>query len=107
MVFFMAKKSRSKSKSGAKAKSSIKTAPPAKKKLARSKSNRMLLGVMGGIAEYFNMDPMHVRLAWWAFVVITALAAGAIAYALVPTVLTLLGVAYLVAFLLMNEAPAK
>lgn len=83
--------------------------PPtaAKKKLARSKSNRVLLGVMGGIAEYFNMDPMHIRLAWWASVFITALAAGAVVYALVPTVLTLLAVAYLVAFLLMNEAPSK
>jgi len=102
----MAKKN-VKSKSGAKAKSGIKSAPPAKKKLARSKSNRVILGVMGGIAEYFNMDPLHVRIAWWAFVAITALVAGAVAYALVPTVLTLLAVAYLIAFLLMNEAPAE
>ena len=62
---------------------------------------------MGGIAEYFNMDPLHVRIAWWAFVILTTLAAGAIAYALVPTVLTLLAVAYLVAYLLMSEAPAE
>ena len=88
------------------AKKSSKSSSPAKKKLVRS-SNRVLLGVMGGIAEYFNMDPLHVRIAWWAFVIITALAAGAAAYALVPTVLTLIGVAYLIAFLLMNETPGK
>ena len=77
------------------------------KKLRRSSSNRVLLGVMGGIAEYFNADPTHVRIAWWTFVIITTLAAGAVAYALVPTVLTIIGVAYIIAFLLMNETPAK
>jgi len=77
------------------------------KKLSRSSSNRVLLGVMGGIAEYFNADPLHVRLIWWAFIIMAGLAAGAVAYALVPTVLTLLGLAYIIAFLLMNEAPAK
>jgi len=84
-----------------------KTGASAKKRLARSSSNRVLLGVLGGIAEYFNMDPTHVRIAWWAFVIVTTLAAGAIAYALVPTVLTLLGVAYLAAYLLMNETLGK
>jgi len=103
----MASKSGIKSKSGAKAKSSIKSPTTARKKLARSKSNRVLLGVMGGIAEYFNMDPLHVRIIWWAFIIVTGLAAGAVAYALVPTVLTLLAVAYLIAYLLMSETPVK
>ena len=77
------------------------------KSLSRSASNRVLLGVMGGIAEYFNADPMHVRMVWWAFIIIAGLAAGAVAYAFVPTLLTLLGAAYLIAYLLMNETPAK
>ena len=34
------------------------------KKLYRSKSNRMLVGVCGGVAEYFNIDPTVVRVAW-------------------------------------------
>ena len=34
------------------------------KKLYRSKSGKMLLGVCGGIAEYFNIDPTIVRTAW-------------------------------------------
>jgi len=50
---------------------------------------------------------MHVRMIWWAFIIVAGLAAGAVAYALVPTVLTILGVAYLIAYLLMNETPAK
>ena len=79
----------------------------AAKKLSPSSSNRVLLGVMGGIAEYFNADPTHVRIIWWAFIILAGLAAGAVAYVLVPTVLTILGVAYLIAFLLMNETPEK
>lgn len=32
------------------------------KKLYRSKKDRMIGGVCGGIAEYFNIDPVIVRL---------------------------------------------
>lgn len=37
------------------------------KRLYKSKENRMLDGVCGGIAEYFNFDPTIVRLAWAIF----------------------------------------
>lgn len=33
------------------------------KKLFRSTTNRMITGVCGGIAEYFNVDPTIIRLA--------------------------------------------
>lgn len=33
------------------------------KKLYRSTKNKMICGVCGGIAEYFNIDPTLVRLA--------------------------------------------
>lgn len=32
------------------------------KRLYRSTSNRMIAGVCGGLAEYFNIDPVIVRL---------------------------------------------
>jgi phage shock protein C len=32
------------------------------KKLYRSKKNRKIAGVCGGIAEYFDIDPIIVRL---------------------------------------------
>lgn len=32
------------------------------KKLYRSKKDRMIAGVCGGLAEYFNIDPVIVRL---------------------------------------------
>ena len=34
------------------------------KRLYRSKKERIIAGVCGGIAEYFNVDPTLVRLAW-------------------------------------------
>ncbi len=34
------------------------------KKLLRSKNNRMLAGVCGGVAEYFNLDPTIVRIIY-------------------------------------------
>lgn len=37
------------------------------KRLYKSSSNYMICGVCGGIAEYFNLDPTLVRLAWVLF----------------------------------------
>lgn len=37
------------------------------KKLYKSETNKMLAGVCGGIAEYFNIDPTLVRLGWLVF----------------------------------------
>ena len=48
------------------------------KKLYKSSVNRMLCGVCGGIAEYFDIDPTLVRLGW---VIITLMGgAGILAY---------------------------
>jgi phage shock protein C len=38
------------------------TAP--EKKLRRSTSQRMIAGVCGGLAEYFNIDPVIVRIGF-------------------------------------------
>ena len=43
------------------------------KRLYRSKKDRMICGVCGGIANYFNIDPTLVRLAF----VLIAMGAGA------------------------------
>lgn len=37
------------------------------KRLYRSKNDRMICGVCGGIAEYFNIDPTLIRLAFVLF----------------------------------------
>lgn len=44
------------------------------KKLYRSKTNRHVGGVCGGLAEYFNIDPLVVRLG----MVVLALLSGPI-----------------------------
>lgn len=37
------------------------------KRLHKSNKNKVLCGVCGGIAEYFNVDPTLVRLGWIVF----------------------------------------
>ncbi|MBU4404034.1 MAG: PspC domain-containing protein [Candidatus Aminicenantes bacterium] len=56
------------------------------KRLYRSRKNRMLGGVCGGIAEYFNIDPVIVRLVVVAlfFVGGSALLAYVIALIVIP-----------------------
>lgn len=40
------------------------------KKLYKSNQNKVIAGVCGGIAEYFNIDPTIIRLAWVLFCLI-------------------------------------
>lgn len=49
-----------------------------KKKLYRSPENKVIAGVCGGIAEYFDIDPTLVRLAWVLFCVLAYLVAALI-----------------------------
>lgn len=37
------------------------------KRLYRSRNQRMICGVCGGIGEYFNIDPTIIRLVWVLF----------------------------------------
>lgn len=37
------------------------------KRLYKSNKNKMIDGICGGIAEYFNLDPTLVRLGWVVF----------------------------------------
>ncbi|MBU1065886.1 PspC domain-containing protein, partial [bacterium] len=34
------------------------------KRLFRSRNNKIIAGVCGGVGEYFNIDPVLVRLIW-------------------------------------------
>ncbi len=51
------------------------------KKLFRSRHNRMLAGVCGGLAEYFNIDPTMMRVITIILIVTPFVPAGII-YAL-------------------------
>ena len=52
-----------------------------KKKLYRSKKERMIGGVCGGIGEFLEIDPTVVRVIW-AFATILSVGIGIIAYIL-------------------------
>ncbi|MGM5483514.1 MAG: PspC domain-containing protein [Nanobdellota archaeon] len=49
------------------------------KRLFRSK-DRMIAGVCGGIAEYFDVDPTVIRLLWVLITIFTGIFTGIIAY---------------------------
>ena len=38
-----------------------------KKSFHKSRDNKMIAGICGGIGEYFNIDPTLIRLGWVLF----------------------------------------
>ena len=48
------------------------------KRLYRSKKNRVIAGVCGGLGEYFNIDPVFIRLLW--VLLVFAMGTGILAY---------------------------
>lgn len=50
----------------------------ATKKLYKSRNNRVISGVCGGIGEYFNIDPTIIRLLW--VILIFCFGTGILAY---------------------------
>ncbi|MDO8600136.1 MAG: PspC domain-containing protein [bacterium] len=58
------------------------------KRLHRSKDNKIFAGIIGGLGEYFDVDPVLLRLIWILIVLSTAIAPGVftyiIAYFIVP-----------------------
>ncbi len=61
--------------------------------LHRSRTNRMIAGVAGGLGEYFDIDPVLIRLVW-AVLVFTPLSPAAI-------------IAYIIMAIVIPEAPEK
>lgn len=50
------------------------------KRLYRSSTNKVFAGICGGLGEYFNLDPVVLRLAWILVTFISGFVPGAIAY---------------------------
>lgn len=57
------------------------------KRLYRSRTDRMLAGVCGGIAKYFEIDPTLVRLFW--LIATFAGGSGILAYIIAAIVIPL------------------
>ena len=56
------------------------------KKLYRSGENKVLGGVCGGMGEYFDIDPVLIRLAW--IIAIFVFGTGVLAYLILTSPLT-------------------
>jgi phage shock protein C len=67
------------------------TETPTYRRLYRSRDNKMLAGVCGGLANYLNIDPVAARVL---FAILAAFSAGALL------------LAYVVMWILMPEEPA-
>ena len=57
-----------------------------KKRIYRSNSNKVVAGVCGGIGDYFNIDPVIVRLIW-AAVTLFSFGAGVFGYIIAAAVI--------------------
>ena len=67
-------------------------AATSRRRLVRSRADRRIAGVCGGLADYFDVDPTIVRVAW----VIISIVVGAVVFGVV---------AYLVAWFIIPPAP--
>ena len=56
-----------------------------RKRLYRVEQGKMLCGVCGGIAEYFDLDPSLVRLGWIVFCALVG--SGVLAYIIAAIVI--------------------
>lgn len=52
------------------------------KKLYRSRKDKVIAGVFGGLGEYFNVDPTILRVAWVFITTFTGFVPGVIVYIL-------------------------
>lgn len=57
------------------------------KRLYKSKDNKVISGVMGGLGEYFDIDPVVFRVAYTAFSFFTGVIPGVLAYILMAVVM--------------------
>lgn len=56
------------------------------KKLMRSRNNKIIAGVCGGFAEYFNIDPTIIRIVWF---ILALMSFGAIGLAYIICIIVI------------------
>ncbi|MGL5260304.1 MAG: PspC domain-containing protein [Lachnospiraceae bacterium] len=55
------------------------------KKLMKSRTNKVICGVCGGVGEYFNVDPTIIRLLWIVFMFLGG--SGILAYLIAAVII--------------------
>ncbi|HVS73978.1 MAG TPA: PspC domain-containing protein [Candidatus Acidoferrales bacterium] len=68
----------------------VAAAPPARKRLMRSVTDKKIAGVCGGLADFFDLDATVIRIVW-----LLAFFLGGVG-----------GLAYIICWIAMPEAPA-
>ncbi|RJQ32333.1 PspC domain-containing protein [Candidatus Parcubacteria bacterium] len=58
-------------------------------KIYRSRKDRMVAGVMGGLGEYLDVDPTILRLIWIGVTAFTGFLPGIIAYIIAVLIIPL------------------
>lgn len=61
--------------------------PSEVKKLYRSTSDKMIMGVCGGLGEYFQVDSTLVRIGWVLMTFITGIFPGIFAYIIIGIII--------------------
>jgi len=51
-----------------------------RKKLYRDKKDRVILGLIGGMGEYFDTDPVVLRLLWLLITIFSGIVPGLLVY---------------------------
>lgn len=69
------------------AKKTTSTSTSSQKKLVKSKKDKIIAGVLGGVSSYLSVDPTIVRLVYVALVAFTGFVPGIIAYAVAALIL--------------------
>ncbi len=59
------------------------------KRLYRTEKNKVFLGVMGGFGEYFDVDPVLLRVVFLLITIFTGFVPGLLAYILAAAVMPL------------------
>jgi phage shock protein C len=61
------------------------------KRLYRSQTNRLILGVCGGLAEYFAIDPVILRVIAVLIIIVTSIFPGLLAYFIMGLIIPIKG----------------
>lgn len=56
-------------------------------RLYRSRADRMLAGVCGGLGEYFNVDPTLVRVVYLVVTILTGILGGLVLYVILAVIM--------------------
>lgn len=63
--------------------------PRERKRLYRSDSDRMLTGVLGGLADYFGLEPSLLRIVYVVLTALTGFVPGLVTYVVMAIIVPL------------------